>query len=159
MLSPRSAPGDAAGKGAPLSRAAHSRAVRGLVAGTLVAGPLAVLTAVPARADTTLFDRPLDIQIDLGGSTEEPAGLLPPPDNGLGSGPVGGPGTGQGGGLLDELEDFGRGLAEQIPAPPPAPANPAPGAGGGSGAGTGGGGGQAPAPQPAALPAPAPAPA
>jgi len=52
-----------------------SRAIRGLMVGALVAGPLAVLTALPARAaaeDGSLFDRPLDVRVDVDGVLNRP---------------------------------------------------------------------------------------
>jgi hypothetical protein len=61
----RGAPDD--GHGGPTAAGrAGAWAVRGLVAGVLAAGPLAVATAGPAWAGISLFQHPLTIQIHIG---------------------------------------------------------------------------------------------
>jgi hypothetical protein len=71
MAASRSASGDPAPR-PPAGSAARAvtgrparRAARGLVAGTLVAGPIALATAAPAQAAAA--GRPVDIHVDLGG--------------------------------------------------------------------------------------------
>ncbi|MDT3440118.1 MULTISPECIES: hypothetical protein [unclassified Pseudofrankia] len=116
-----------------------TRAVRGLMVSALVAGPLAVLTALPARADgadSSLFDRPVDMQIDIDSSADQPptfdldtlgrvaegivGDLLPAPGTASGSDAASGSGTASGGGT-------GAGTGTGSSGRAPAPAGPAPG--------------------------------
>ncbi|OHV38448.1 MULTISPECIES: hypothetical protein [Pseudofrankia] len=128
-----------------------TRAVRGLMVGALVAGPLAVLTALPARADsadTSLFDRPLDVRIDIDDSVGRPpafdldrlgqaakdavSDLMPASGTGSGSGTTSGSGTaGSGVATGGGTGTSGGSAGKAGPAPgAPADANPAPADGG-----------------------------
>ncbi|MBL7522142.1 hypothetical protein I6A84_29715, partial [Frankia sp. CNm7] len=91
-----------------LGRAGAGRAVRGLMVSALVAAPIVVLTALPARADGTddLFsEQSFDVQVDLGGIPR-----------------------------LD-LDDFGQMVGDAVAGLLPAPAPPAPAPAAGTGGG------------------------